>query len=112
MNPFDEYLRYESRRQFLGRGVNAVGIPLDRDGMRMDALAAALDDLKRRMQSAQATLKHELNGLRTGRASASLLEPVHVEAYGQRTPLNQVASISVPPGSRISSGVTMPLTVW
>ena len=55
-----------------------------------------LAELKRRMQAAHATLKHELGGLRTGRASASLLEPVHVEAYGQRTPINQVATISVP----------------
>jgi ribosome recycling factor len=55
-----------------------------------------LPDLKRRMQGALATLKHELGGLRTGRASASLLEPIHVEAYGQSTPLNQVATISVP----------------
>jgi ribosome recycling factor len=53
-------------------------------------------DLKRRMQGAVATLKHELGGLRTGRASASLVEPVHVEAYGQSLPLNQVATISVP----------------
>src|SRR5271154_2422322 len=55
-----------------------------------------LDDLKRRMQVALQSLKHELGGLRTGRASASLLEPVHVEAYGQRMPINQVATISVP----------------
>jgi ribosome recycling factor len=53
-------------------------------------------DLKRRMQGAVANLKHELNGLRTGRASISLLEPIHVEAYGQTQPLNQVATISVP----------------
>jgi ribosome recycling factor len=55
-----------------------------------------LEDLKRRMQGAIQTLKHELGGLRTGRASASLLEPVHVDAYGQRMPINQVATISVP----------------
>jgi ribosome recycling factor len=55
-----------------------------------------LPDLKRRMQGAIATLKHEFGGLRTGRASASLLEPIHIEAYGQSTPLNQVATISVP----------------
>ena len=55
-----------------------------------------LPELKRRMQGAHATLKHELGGLRTGRASASLLEPVQVEAYGQRLPISQVASISVP----------------
>lgn len=55
-----------------------------------------LNDLKRRMQGAVATLKHELGGLRTGRASASLLDPIHVEAYGQSMPINQVATISVP----------------
>ncbi|VTZ49770.1 ribosome recycling factor [Methylocella tundrae] len=55
-----------------------------------------ISDLQRRMQGAIATLKHELGGLRTGRASASLIEPVHVEAYGQSMPLNQVATISVP----------------
>ena len=61
-----------------------------------------LDDLKRRMQGALATLKHEFGGLRTGRASASLVEPVHIEAYGQSTPLNQVATISVPESRMIS----------
>ncbi len=55
-----------------------------------------LNDLKRRMQASIATLKHEFGGLRTGRAAASLVEPVHVEAYGQSMPLNQVATISIP----------------
>ena len=55
-----------------------------------------LAGLRRRMQGAIQSLKHELNGLRTGRASASLVEPIHVEAYGQSMPLNQVATISVP----------------
>lgn len=55
-----------------------------------------ISDLRRRMQGAIATLKHELGGLRTGRASASLVEPVHVEAYGQTMPLTQLATISVP----------------
>ena len=55
-----------------------------------------LNELKRRMQSTIQTLKHELGGLRTGRASASLLEPIQVEAYGSHMPLNQVATISVP----------------
>ena len=55
-----------------------------------------LDDIKRRMAGAVQSLSHELNGLRTGRASASLLDPIHVEAYGARTPINQVATISVP----------------
>ena len=59
-------------------------------------VAFDLPDLKRRMQGALQTLKHELGGLRTGRASASLLEPIEVEAYGQRQPINTVASISVP----------------
>lgn len=55
-----------------------------------------LADLKRRMQASVASLKHELNGLRTGRATPSLLEPVRVEAYGQSMNLTQVATISVP----------------
>ena len=55
-----------------------------------------INDLKRRMQGATASLKHELGGLRTGRASASMLEPVQVEAYGSHMPLNQVATVSVP----------------
>jgi ribosome recycling factor len=55
-----------------------------------------LSDLKRRMQGAIGLLRQELGGLRTGRASTSLIEPVHVEAYGQSMPLNQVATISVP----------------
>lgn len=55
-----------------------------------------INDLKRRMQGATASLKHELGGLRTGRASASMLEPVQVEAYGTHMPLNQVATVSVP----------------
>ena len=55
-----------------------------------------LNELKRRMQGALGVLKQELGGLRTGRASASLLEPVQVEAYGTHMPLNQLATVSVP----------------
>ena len=55
-----------------------------------------LNDIKRRMQASIASLKHELGGLRTGRASASLVEPIHVEAYGQSMPMNQVATVSIP----------------
>lgn len=55
-----------------------------------------IEDLKRRMQGAIATLKHDLSGLRTGRASAALVEPINVDAYGQNTPLNGVATVSVP----------------
>jgi ribosome recycling factor len=55
-----------------------------------------INDLKRRMQGATQALKHELGGLRTGRASASMLEPVQVDAYGTHMPLSQLATISVP----------------
>src|ERR1700716_2803601 len=55
-----------------------------------------LNDLKRRMQGAIQTLKTELGGLRTGRASASLVDPIQVEAYGSHMPLNQLATVSVP----------------
>jgi ribosome recycling factor len=64
-----------------------------------------LAELKRKMQAGHASLKHELGGLRTGRASVSLLEPVHVEAYGQRMPLNQVATISVPEPRALSVSI-------
>src|SRR5271163_5281836 len=54
------------------------------------------NDLKRRMQGAIASLKQELSGLRTGRASTALLDHVQVEAYGSHMPLNQLATVSVP----------------
>jgi ribosome recycling factor len=53
-------------------------------------------DLKRRMEGALDVLRKEFAGLRTGRASASLLDPVSVEAYGNAMPLNQVGTVSVP----------------
>ena len=55
-----------------------------------------MNDLKRRMQGAIASLKQELSGLRTGRASTALLDHIQVEAYGSHMPLNQLATISVP----------------
>lgn len=55
-----------------------------------------LNDIKRRMQASIASYKHDLGGLRTGRASASLLDPIQVEAYGSLMPLNQVATVTVP----------------
>lgn len=55
-----------------------------------------LSDLKRRMEGAIAAFKHDIASLRTGRASANVLDPVMVEAYGSRVPLNQVANITVP----------------
>jgi len=55
-----------------------------------------LKDLRRRMDGAVEVLRKEFGGLRTGRASASLLEPVTVGAYGGTVPLNQLANVSVP----------------
>jgi ribosome recycling factor len=55
-----------------------------------------INEIKRRMQGASAVLKTELSGLRTGRASAHMLDPVMVEAYGAQMPLIQVASVTVP----------------
>ncbi len=61
-----------------------------------------INELKRRMQGAIQALKQELGGLRTGRASASLLDPIQVEAYGSHMPLNQMATVSVPEPRLIS----------
>jgi ribosome recycling factor len=57
---------------------------------------AMLKDLRRRMDGALEVLRKEFGGLRTGRASASLLEPITVAAYGGTMPINQVANVSVP----------------
>ena len=54
------------------------------------------DDLQRRMDGAISSMKAEFASLRTGRASSSMLDPISVEVYGQRTPLNQLGSINVP----------------
>jgi ribosome recycling factor len=64
-----------------------------------------MNEIKRRMAGASAALKTELSGLRTGRASAHLLDPVMVEAYGQQMPLNQCASVTVPEPRMISVNV-------
>jgi ribosome recycling factor len=61
-----------------------------------------IDDLKRRMQGAIGVLKQELGGLRTGRASAGLLDPVQVDAYGTHMPLSQLATVSVPEARLLS----------
>ena len=53
-------------------------------------------DLQRRMHGAVEALKHDLGGLRTGRASTALLDPITVEVYGAQMPLNQVGTVSVP----------------
>jgi ribosome recycling factor len=61
-----------------------------------------LADVKRRMQASLGVLKQELGGLRTGRASPNLVEPIQVDAYGSHMPMNQVATVSVPEPRLIS----------
>jgi ribosome recycling factor len=58
--------------------------------------AYSKDDVQRRMTGAIEALKHDLGGLRTGRASTALLDPIVVEVYGSNMPLNQVATVSAP----------------
>ena len=53
-------------------------------------------DIQRRMHGAVEALKHDLGGLRTGRASTALLDPIQVEVYGSNMPINQVATVSAP----------------
>ena len=54
------------------------------------------DDLQRRMEGALSAMKGEFASLRTGRASSSMLDPIMLEVYGQRTPINQLGTINVP----------------
>tara|TARA_R110000868_G_scaffold10313_8_gene50590 strand:- start:11354 stop:11911 length:558 start_codon:yes stop_codon:yes gene_type:complete len=61
-----------------------------------------IKDLERRMNGAVDVLKDEFSGLRTGRASPALLEPIHVMAYGSSMPMNQVGTISAPDGRMLS----------
>jgi ribosome recycling factor len=61
-----------------------------------------LDEYSKRMDGALNALQHEFGGLRTGRASAALLDPITVEAYGAVSPLNQVATVTVPEARMIS----------
>ena len=63
-------------------------------------------DLQRRMDGALEALRRELQGLRTGRASISLLEPITVDAYGARMPINQVATLGAPESRLLT------VTVW
>lgn len=67
--------------------------------------AIDLDDLEKRMNGALASLRSEFLSLRTGRASASMLEPVMVDAYGAMTPINQVATVNVPEPRMITVSV-------
>lgn len=68
----------------------------------MATQAFDLADLKRRMHGAVGVLKNELGGLRTGRATPSLVEPIQVDAYGTMMPLTQVATVAVPEPRLIS----------
>jgi len=64
--------------------------------MSQDATEIDLDALQRRMDGAITALRAEFASLRTGRASASILEPIQVDAYGQMTPINQLGTVNVP----------------
>ena len=55
-----------------------------------------IDDISRRMDGAMTALRHEFATLRTGRASATMVEPINVDAYGAMTPINQVGTVNVP----------------
>lgn len=65
-------------------------------------MTADMNELRRRMDGAIAALEKEFSGLRTGRASVNLLDPVQVEAYGSMMPLNQVATVAVPEARMLS----------
>ncbi|WP_140847837.1 ribosome recycling factor [Paracoccus sp. FO-3] len=61
-----------------------------------DEIEIDTDDLERRMKGAMESLRHEFASLRTGRASASMVEPIMVDAYGSPTPINQIGTVNVP----------------
>ncbi|MDO5622397.1 MAG: ribosome recycling factor [Paracoccus sp. (in: a-proteobacteria)] len=61
-----------------------------------DDIEIDTDDLERRMKGAMEALRHEFGSLRTGRASASMVEPIMVDAYGSMTPINQIGTVNVP----------------
>ncbi len=68
----------------------------------MTEINTKMEDVNRRMDAATEVLKKEYSGLRTGRASTSLLDPIVVKAYGAKTPLSQVASVSTPDARSLS----------
>ncbi len=73
--------------------------------MADDAFEVDLGDLEKRMDGALAAMRNEFQTLRTGRASASMLDPVMVDAYGAMTPINQVATVNVPEPRMITVNV-------
>ena len=74
--------------------------------MSEEDLEIDLDDLEKRMDGALTNMRQEFQSLRTGRASASMVEPIHVDAYGASTPINQVATVNVPEPRMVT------LNVW
>lgn len=68
----------------------------------MANVGAKMKELEKRMEGALAALKSELSGLRSGRASASLIEPIMVDAYGSHMPINQIGTVNVPEPRMIS----------
>ena len=64
--------------------------------MSQDATEIDLDAIQRRMDGAMTALRAEFASVRTGRASASIVEPIQVDAYGQMTPINQLGTVNVP----------------
>lgn len=64
--------------------------------MSQDATDIDLDAIQRRMDGAMNALRTEFSSLRTGRASAAILDPIMVESYGQMTPINQLGTVNVP----------------
>ncbi|TDL83551.1 ribosome recycling factor [Palleronia sediminis] len=71
-----------------------------------DEIEFDTDDLQRRMEGAMTALRHEFASLRTGRASAQMVEPIMVDAYGQPTPINQVGTVNVPEPRMVT------ITIW
>lgn len=87
--------------------LRSVGRLTLNDACRVKTMSDDIDlgDIERRMQGALGSLKNEFGGLRTGRASSSLVEPIMVEAYGSMMPMTQVATVSVPEPRMISINV-------
>ncbi len=111
----DHRLQPASAGQFAPRHHGRTGRH-DRDGLKtfMDAndLKSLSAEIKKRMDGTIEHVRKELGGLRTGRASVSLLDPVQVEAYGTMMPLNQVASLSVPEPSAHRRAAVRPVAAW
>ena len=87
-------------RRLAGDGMSAGGIDLERGfgagPMDVNDLKGLYAEATKRMNTALEHVRHELAGVRTGRASVTILDGVHVEAYGSKMPLNQLAGLSVP----------------